>query len=201
MRRVILAAAMLAAGGCATGPLADNPVLVRPAGAPCDNPVLVSPGQPGPDAYAQVFEHVYSVLSDYFVVRYNNRYDGHIVCYPRIAPGLEQPWKPGSPDFGERLYATLQTVRHVADVTIKPADQGGYWVQVVVAKELEDLYRPMRMTAGAAAFRSDPTVERTFEVIDTATPVPPVYGESQFIPKGRDTALEQKILRRIQCGP
>lgn len=200
MRRVMVAAAMLAAGGCATGPLADNPVLVRPAGA-CDNTVLVSPGRPGPDAYAQVFERVYSVLSEYFVVKYNNRYDGHLVCYPRIAPGLEQPWKPGSPDFTERLYATLQTVRHVADVTIKPADQGGYWVQVVVAKELEDLNRPTRMTAGAAIFRTEPYVERTFEVIDTSTPAPPGYGETRFIPKGRDTALEQKILRRIQCGP
>jgi hypothetical protein len=198
MRRVILtAAALLTVCGCVSGPLADNPTLVRPAGAGCDNAVLVSPGHPGPDAYAQVFERVLDVLDDYFVVKYNSRYDGHIVCYPRIAPGLEQPWKPGSPDLRERLYATLQTVRHVAEVYIQPADQGGYWVQVIVAKELEDLPRPTRSTAGGAAFRSDPTVERTFEVIDPSTPLR-APGELPFIPKGRDTALEQAILRRIQ---
>src|SRR5437868_1913898 len=72
-----------------------------------------------------------------------------------------------------------------------PADDGGFFVDVKVYKELEDLARPIRSTAGAAAFRSDNTVERQFEVID------PTVIDSQWIPIGRDVRLEQVILKRL----
>jgi hypothetical protein len=58
---------------------------------------------------------------------------------PRIAPGLEQPWKPGSPDCAQRLLATFQTIRHRASVLITPAEDGGFFVDVKVLKELEEL--------------------------------------------------------------
>ena len=56
----------------------------------------------------------------------------------------------------------------------------------------EDLQRPIRATAGAAAFRGDNTVDRQFEVVD------PIFLDSNWIPKGRDTALEEVILQRIR---
>ena len=59
-------------------------------------------------------------------------------------------------------------------------------------KELEDLARPSRATAGAAVFRGDLTVERQFEVIE------PAVLENGWIPLGRDTALEQAILQQIK---
>jgi hypothetical protein len=76
-------------------------------------------------------------------------------------------------------------------VTIQPADDGGFFVDIKVFKELEDLDRPVRQTAGSATFRSDNTVERQFEVIDDA-----VFA-SNWIPIGRDNHIEQIMLQRI----
>jgi hypothetical protein len=90
------------------------------------------------------------------------------------------------------LEATLQTIRHRAEIDIEAAQDGGFFVSVVVYKELEDLSRPIRATAGAASFRSDNTVDRQFEVID------PAIFESNWIPLGRDTELEQAILQQIK---
>ncbi len=183
-------AVLVLVGGCATGPLLDNPALLRPAPAGAvENPVYVPLG---PGSYGAVFEKVIDVVDDYFEIAYANRYDGTIVTHPRIAPGLEQPWKPGSPDFDQRLEATLQTLRHRAELRIQPADDGGFFVQVTVYKELEDLPRPVRATAGAASFRSANTVDRQFEVID------PTVFESTWIPLGRNVRLEQVILQRIK---
>jgi hypothetical protein len=180
------------AAGCMVGPLVDNPALIRADPAvTVQNPVWVpSLGVEG--AYGKVFENVLDIIDDYFEIRYANRWDGHIETFPRISPGLEQLWRPGSPDCYQRLEATLQTIRHRCEVVIDPAPDGGFFVNVAVYKELEDLPRPIRATAGAAAFRSDITVERQFEVID------PTVFESNWIPRGRDCELEQVILQRLK---
>ena len=175
--------------GCATGPLQENPVLLRPDSGPaCDNPVYLPYG---PLTYGLVFERVIDVVDEYFEIAYSNRYDGRIETFPRTAPGIGQPWRPGSPDLYQRLLATMQSYRHRAIVLISPARQGGYYVDVKVYKELEDLDRPAQATAGAAIFRSDNVVERQNDVIDAS-----VY-EILWIPMGRDEKLEQAILNRI----
>jgi hypothetical protein len=133
-----------------------------------------------------------NVVTDFgFEIAYNNRYDGRIETQPMTAPGIGQPWKPGSPDVYQRLLATFQSIRHRAIVLIQPARDGGYFVEVRVLKELEDLARPLRAAASAVTFRGDTTVERQYEVIDSA-----VY-ETTWIPIGRDLKLEQEILERI----
>ena len=134
----------LIAAGCASEPLLNNPVLVRPdPTVKVDNPVWVHPGV-RPTSYHIVFDKVLDIVSDYFEIADTNRYGGQIETFPRIAPGLEQPWKPGSPDFNERLLASMQTIRHRAFVLIQPANDGGYFIDVKVFKELEDLPRPTR---------------------------------------------------------
>src|SRR5262249_2437522 len=138
---------------------------------------------------------VIDVLDDYFEIAYANRYDGRVETFPKIAPGLERWFMPGSPDFNQRLLATTQTIRHRAIVLIQAAENGGYFVDVKVYKELEDLAKPMRATAGAAAFRSDNTLERQFQVID------PTVVDSSWIPIGRDAKLEQVILQRLRQCP
>jgi hypothetical protein len=179
--------------GCATGPFMENPLMVgsQPV-ITVENPVYV-PGNPA--AYNPVFERIIDVLDDYFEIAYANRYDGRIETFPKIAPGLELFWVPGSPDFDQRLLATTQTIRHRAIVLIQAAENGGYFVDVKVYKELEDLAKPMRATAGAAAFRSDNTLERQFQVID------PTVVDSNWIPIGRDAKLEQVILQRLRQCP
>jgi hypothetical protein len=182
-------AIFLLAGCCATGPLQENPVFLHPDTTTCtSNPVYLPYG---PKMYNMVFERVLDIVDDYFEIAYSARDDGRIETFPRIAPGLGQPWKPGSPDFYQRLYATLQTIRHRAIVLIVPAREGGYTVDVKVYKELEDLAVPLRATAGGAIFRSDNQVERQYEVVD-----PSVF-ESTWIPIGRDEKLEQAILQRL----
>lgn len=148
----------------------------------------------GPRAYSLVFEKVLDVVSSYFDIRYSNRYDGAhtIETFPRVAPGLERFWEPGDPDFRGRLFATLQSVRHRCEVKIDTAPDGGFFITVIVYKELEDLPRPIRATAGAAAFRTDVTMEHQYEVVDQTT-----Y-EGNWIPLGRDAKLEQAILAKIR---
>ena len=189
LRTAWLAAAALGLAGCSTGPLQENPVLLRPdLLIPQENPLYIPQG---PDAYDKVFQKALDVVDDFFEIAYANRYDGRIESQPAVAPGLEQPWKPGSPDFYQRLLAFFQSIRHRCILVIQPADDGGYYIDVKVLKELEDLPSPMRATAGAASFRMNSTIERQFEVIEQ-----PIY-ESNWIPIGRDYKLEQVILERL----
>jgi hypothetical protein len=188
-RTLWVAGAALVLGGCATGPLLENPLLLRTDKVvPVENPVYIPQG---PMAYARVFDKVIDVIDDFFEIAYYNRYDGRIETHPAIAPGLEQLWKPGSPDFGQRLLASFQTIRHRAIVLITTADDGGYFIDVKVLKELEDLPVPVRATAGTATFRMPSTLERQFEVIE------PTLYEANWIPIGRDYKLEQVILERL----
>jgi hypothetical protein len=194
MRRTLLrawtGAVLLLAGGCASGPLLDNPVLLRPAAAPAvENPVYIPLGPP---AYNTVYEKTLDILVKYFEIKYENRYGGFIETFPKIEPGLERFFVYGSPGFRERLLATLQSIRHFAIVRIQVADDGGFWVDVKVYRELEDVPRPTHATVGAAVFRSDNTVERQFEVLE------PSSGESNWIPIGEDVPLEQEILRQLK---
>jgi hypothetical protein len=169
--------------------LQENPVLLRPdLLIPQENPLYIPQG---PDAYDKVFQKALDVVDDFFEIAYANRYDGRIESQPAVAPGLEQPWKPGSPDFYQRLLAFFQSIRHRCILVIQPADDGGYYIDVKVFKELEDLPTPMRATAGAASFRMNSTIERQFEVIEQ-----PIY-EPTWIPIGRDFKLEQVILERL----
>jgi hypothetical protein len=191
LRMAWTGAVLVLLSGCASGPFLDNPLILSSAAPPVDNPVFIPLGPP---SYGQVFERAIDVVADYFEIAEYNRYDGRIETFPRIAPGLEQPWKPGSPDFNQRLYATLQTVRHRATVLIQPADNGGFFIQVTVRKELEDLFRPIRASAGAAIFNSNPTVDRVGEVIDAGR------FEGNWIPIGRDIPLEQVILQKLKSA-
>ncbi len=189
LRMAWLAAAALGLAGCSTGPLQENPVLLRPdLLIPQENPLYIPQG---PDAYDKVFQKALDVVDDFFEIAYANRYDGRIESQPAVAPGLEQPWKPGSPDFYQRLLAFFQSIRHRCVLVIQPADDGGYYIDVKVFKELEDLPSPVRSTAGAASYRMNSTIERQFEVIEQ-----PIYA-ANWIPIGRDFKLEQVILERL----
>jgi hypothetical protein len=183
------ATVVLLCAGCMSGPWQDNPLLVRPRRLdPQDNPVYLALG---PQDYGAVFEKVLDVVDDYWEIAYSNRYDGRIETFPRVAPAIGEIWRPGSPDFYQRLLATFQSIRHRAVVLIKPAEDGGFFIDVKVYKELEDLPQPTQALAGPAIFQNAPTVERQFEVIDAA-----VF-EGRWIPIGRDVKIEQVILCRL----
>ena len=180
------------AGGCASAPPLDNPLLVRKADG-IENPILVSPGAPTGRSYQDVFEKAIDILDDYFVIRSADPYDGRILTYPRIAPGYEQPWKPGNPGTRERLMSTFQTTRQTAAVTIRTGERGGYLVNVEVLRELEDKPLPARASIGAV-FQESPTVDRQLDVVGAPAVTP---GRGWFV-IGRDYALEQLILQRLR---
>lgn len=179
----------LAFAGCASGPLQENPVVLGPQKSQgTDNPVYLPNGAM---EYGAVFEKVIDALDDTFEIAYTNRYEGRIETFPLVAAGIGQIWKPGSPDMYQRLLATFQSIRYRAVVLISPARDGGFFVDVKVYRELEDVAQPLKAGTASAVFRSDNTPERQFEVVDATT-----YN-SAWIPSGRETKLEQSILNRL----
>jgi hypothetical protein len=182
----------LAAGCQQPGAIGDFPPFT-PVGAETvleQNPVYVPLGL---ESYGQVFENVLSVLIDSgFEILESNRYDGRIETLPRIAPGLGLCCKRGSPDCYDRLLATAQSYRHRVSIAIQPGDNKDYFIEVIVRKELEDVPRPIRMTAGGAVFRTDNNIDRTFEVIDAN-----IFEPTWFF-VGRDVTMEQELIRRLK---
>ena len=183
---------VLGVTGCASVPPLDNPALVQPGCV--ENPVLLAPGLPTPDGYAETYERVLDAVDDYFIIKPGSRYSGRIETEPRVAPGYEQPLKPGSPDRYERLLATFQSIRHRGIIEIQAGERGGYLVYVEVLKELEALEQPSLAVAGPASFRQAPTVNQRRAIV-SADAI-----DGNWIPLGRDTAMEQAILRRIQSS-
>jgi hypothetical protein len=75
-------------------------------------------------------------------------------------------------------------------VTVRPLGPG-YTIEVVVQKDLEDTDRTQYATESTAGVRHDGTILRKEDGYDDS---PQTLG---WIPLGRDTSLEQVILRDI----
>jgi hypothetical protein len=152
-----------------------------------DNPLLV----PSAD-FETVWSKSVAVVNKYFPIASENRLAGTIRTESPLTGTLVEPWSADSATYRDRLEATLQTTRKFAVIHVDPAPTGGYLVKVEVMKELEDLPKPDRQPAGRAVFYNDFPVNRTREIVG---PVPAPLG---WIPRGRDTNLEQAILAGIR---
>lgn len=130
--------------------------------------------------------------------------EGRITTFPQTGATLLEPWRGDSVGFNERLESTLQSIRRLATVRLIP-DPGGWRVEVIVEKELENLKRPMHATAGAATFRNDDSLYRYGtplpvlgqRVGDQPRPVATPTRTSGWIPLGRDPLLERRMLDKI----
>ena len=184
MRLIAVAVATSAAlgpAGCAT---VNKVMAPKPL---CENPMVV----PVTD-FDTVWRETVAVLDEYFDIRSENRLARTIVTDPIIGATLLEPWRGDSVGLDDRLESTLQTMRRFALVQIKEVPGRGYSVNVEVMKELENMAKPDRQTAGRAVFNNDFPINRTREIVG---PVPiPI----SWIPRGRDTRLEQVILNRIR---
>jgi hypothetical protein len=117
--------------------------------------------------------------------------EGHLETFPTDGSTLLEPWRKDSTHGYEKLHATLQSVRRSAMVRVQPV-QGGYVIDVVVQKELEDLARPEYASAAQMPLRESESVTReSAEALNQAMP-------TDWIPIGRDTSLEQRILQEIR---
>ncbi|MBI3469107.1 MAG: hypothetical protein HY000_39385 [Planctomycetes bacterium] len=194
-RLPLLALLAACAAGCAMTP--------PPAPVALGNPALI----PILDREL-VWNTTVDVVDDYFQIEREDRVrlvgdvliEGRIDTYPLVGSTLFEPWRHDSSDAYEKLESTLQSMRRRAVVRVIP-DQPGFLVDVAVFKELEDVRRPERATAGAATFRNDSSLERFTEPVGGQAPT---YG---WIPRGRDVVLEQEIIAKLQtrfgqtCGP
>jgi hypothetical protein len=185
------------ASGCAPMPPWSEP-LAPPVAVFHDNPMLLPMADPG-----QAWETVVDVVDDYFKVEREEPVrlvgdaltEGRLDTYPQVAATILEPWHSDSVGTEASIESTLQSMRRQAVVRVVPAE-GGYWVDVAVFKELEDVRRPEHATAGAATFRYDGTLTRV------VSPVGEQEINAGWIPQGRDTALEQRILDHLlaRCG-
>jgi hypothetical protein len=151
---------------------------------------------PAPDDF--VWSQVVDSVDDYFriareqPVQNSNGLllDGRIETTYRVGASLLEPWRKDSTVGFERLQSTLQSIRRRAIVSVRP-NGAGYTLEVVVQKDLEDTDRSQYSTESTAAMRHDGTVIRTEDAYDDS---PQTLG---WIPLGRDSSLEQVILRDI----
>ncbi len=195
-RRSALALLMtsLSAVGCGALPRFSNRNPNIPAGALLENPMFVP-------AVDREFLHnqTVDVVDDYFRIEREERVrliggiltEGRIDTFPKVGSTLLEPWRGDSTPGYERLHATLQSIRRKATVRIIPTE-GGYLLDVVVQKELEDLNKPEHATAGGATQRHDGTIVRM-----TGPPGRAAITLG-WIPIGRDVSLEQEILSQLQ---
>jgi len=203
-RLIALVVVLPALCGCAgsyfapgvPGPAVPGPVLPGMTSAVVyDNPTLLPVADP-----RVAWETVVDVVDDYFQIDREDPVrtigqtitEGRIDTFPQTGATLLEPWHYDSVGLAERLESTLQSIRRQATVRVTPT-QGGYWVQVAVYKELEDVERPEHSTAGAATLRYDETLRRIEQPVGGR----PIH--EGWIPLGRDPALEQRILADLHA--
>jgi hypothetical protein len=179
--------------GCSAGPpWAQPPGPMMPVRY--DNPTLI----PIAD-HQYVWDAVVDVIGNYFKIDRedpvrllgNTLTEGRIETYPKTGATLFEPWDQDSANGYERLESTLQSIRRRAVVRVIPAQGGGFWVDVAVFKELENMAAPEHATAGTATFRSD--------IPQTRIVNPQRVQELNrgWISQGRDMALEQRIVGQL----
>ena len=161
--------------------------------APIENPLFVPPMD-----REFLWNQTVDAVDDYFRIEREERVriiagvltEGRIETFPVTGSTLFEPWRGDSTPGYEKLHATLQSIRRRATVRVIPAE-GGYLIDVVVQKELEDLDKPEHATAGGATLRHDGTIVRQ-------EGAPGRFSVTLgWIPIGRDLSLEQRILADI----
>jgi hypothetical protein len=147
-----------------------------------------------------LWNQLVDTMDDYFEIEREERVrlvggvltEGQLDTYPQPGATMLEPWlKDSSPGF-ERRYATLQSIRRRAVVHVKPQVDGGYLVDLAVYKELEDVSQPEYSTVNVEGLRHDETLQRPHS---TTRDGPATLG---WIPVGRDTTLEQRILAEFR---
>lgn len=164
-------------------------------GLACPNPIFIPVGNQD-----LAWEQIVDVVDDYFRVERESRVqtvgnvvtEGRIDTFPQVGATWLEPHRPDSTGWDNRWESTFQTIRRRAVLRVIP-QQGGYLVDAVVNKELEDLARPENSTAGAATFRNDNSLPSRLNETVTRTRF-----SKNWIPQGRDIMVEQQLLAEIR---
>jgi hypothetical protein len=189
---IVIVSVMVNSSGC--GWLHHQPSVVLPAGTQLENPLFV--GLPDGE---YVWHQIVDSVDDYFQIESEERMrqlgdvitEGRLYTLPTVGSTYFEPWLSDSSPGFERMHSTLQSTRRQAFVRVTPSADG-YLIEVVVSKELEDLFQPEFSSVGGSIQRHDGSVERT----SGGTRNPAV--SLGWIPMGRDHQLEQRILLDLQ---
>lgn len=194
---LVLVFALVPASGCRlhealSGLHQSNP---PPQAALAQNPMYV-PLSDREFLWTQLVDTV----DDYFDIEREERVrsvggvltEGQLDTFPQAGATILEPWrKDSSPGF-ERRYATLQSIRRRAAVQVRPQVDGGYLVDLQVYKELEDVSQPEFSTVSLDELRHDGSLRRPGTDLQGG---PVTRG---WIPMGRDTMLEQRMLADLR---
>ena len=144
-----------------------------------------------------VWEKTVSTLARYgFRPVVENKLDGTIETDYVVGSGIQETFRRDSVGLANRLEDTFQSTRRKLVVTVRPADPlrpeaGGYRVTVRAFKELEDVRGVVANTTGGATFQTDKPLDRDLLAVNGQ------FGPSQWVPLGRDPALERAILNSL----
>jgi hypothetical protein len=189
---------VIAGSSCtAVQPLAIAPPGSAPgemASGPIANPIFVAVNSGNPESDLFVSERAADVLAKYnFELDTSNQLEGTLATLYKTGSGVLEPWHRESVGPRNRLESTLQPIRRKVLVHFVRVE-GGYLVSVEALKELEDLTSPTPNSPGGSTFPQNYPLRRDLNlVLGQASP-------SGWIPLGRDAALEQDMLGRLQVA-
>ena len=170
--------------GCAS--VSGTPVVLQ-------NPMPVPPTNHDVvwDETVAVVDSLFSIEHEYRIRQVGDTLTvGELATFPELGATILEPWRGDSVTLYDRVECTLQTIRRHCKAQVVPTAEG-YFIEVAVFKELENLPRPDFATTGSVNFRNDASIERLTDVVG------PQVVELGWIPLGRDPELEQRILSEI----
>ena len=184
----------------ANAPLLQQATIIGPTDLPAPGTVVANPLFVPVGNQDLAWEQIVDVVDDYFRVERESRVqavgnvvtEGRIDTFPQVGATWLEPHRPDSAGWDNRWESTFQTIRRRAVLRVIP-QQGGYLIDAVVNKELEDLPRPENSTAGAATFRHDNSLPSRLDEMVSRTRF-----SKNWIPLGRDCMVEQQLLAEIR---
>ena len=184
-----------------TGAPLQQATILAPTDAPAPGTIAANPLFVPVGNQDLAWEQIVDVVDDYFRVQQESRVqtvgsvvtEGRIDTFPQVGATWLEPHLPDSDGWDNRWESTFQTIRRQAVLRVIP-QQGGYLIDAVVNKELEDLPRPENSTAGAASFRHDNSLPSRLNESVSRTRF-----SKNWIPLGRDFLIEQQLLAEIRA--
>jgi hypothetical protein len=185
---LVLLGAIGLTAGCMSNPAAyDTGGNPGGAAACVGNPSLINSFNTD-----QSWERIVEAINDfYFEIEREDRLAGTIETKYKAGASILEPWHADSVGRENRLESTFQSIRRRIVVSVQPSPPNALQVEVLVFKELEDLPGLAANSPGGSTFQESTPLQRDMlGVIGQSTP-------SIWIPQGRDTALEQKMMAHI----
>jgi hypothetical protein len=193
-RPLILGIAVAASSCAAVPPTSPPGYASTAANGPIANPIFVAANSGNPESDLFVSERAADVLARYnFEIDTTNQVEGTVATQYKVGSGILEPWHPESVGLQNRLESTFQSIRRKVLIHYVRVE-GGYLVTVEALKELEDVGAPSPNSPGASTFSPNYPMRRDLnQVLGQAAP-------PGWIPLGRDVALEQNLLCRLQSA-